>query len=461
MKFKSRAVLLFILILALPCKITKKERKLKNSKAKEPKLVDDSRSAECNKRFLNAMGFEGLEWSKPLTLEMCPMISQSCCTEEDQLNMYTYWVNGGEENNLKERFEFHREVYGELLDNAIAVHRRAVITGYLLRFRKVSNCKVLARRIASFNIEDVAARLKEALNDMHDFFEKTYKGFYCGMCDATTLPFYSEESETFFISKKFCRDVVTNSLNVLIYFHSHFTKFLNLTARFLASCNAKGDYKDKTIESRFKFTVPRKTFDILNECKKRRNDTSWLDACRKLCVQYHPSRYSDFFQPNLKKYRNFNKFINRHLNKLEAQFKLFELSMPPALKNRILEDEDKDKAAIAAMIKEIIMPFEDLEIFESVKACPFDLSSYTTKVAKKGGLDFGQIGSATLFNEVKFKAVKDYVEELNKKKGVTLVNEMPQKENKEEPKKEQRKLKQVKSSILDRFYSFFRFLSLR
>lgn len=459
MKFKSIAVLLFVLLHIVHAKVTKKERKLKANSVEAAKPVDASRSTECNRRFLNAMGFVGLDWSKPLNLEMCPTVSQSCCTEEDQLNMYTFWINGGEESNLKERFEYHRQVYGTLLDNARAIKQRAVTTAYLLRFRKVSNCKVLARRITSFNIEDVSARLKDALETMHDFFENSYKGFYCAMCNAETLPFFSEKGETFFISKKFCRDIVTNSLNVLLYFHSHFTKYLNLSARFLLSCNARGDYKNVIVENRLKFNVSKRIYDTMMECKKRRNHPSWLNACRKYCVKYHPTRYSEFFQPNLKKYASFNKFVIRHLNKLEDQFKLFELTGPPAMKQRVLQSEDEK---LAGFIKEMVVPFESLEIFHSVKACPFDLSSYTTKIAKKSGIDFAAIGAETLFEEEQYNAVKTFIEEQNKKKGVILVEESQEDNKKKEQgkdvKKEQRKLKQMKSSILDRFYSFFHFL---
>jgi len=43
-------------------------------------------------------------------------------------------------------------------------------------------------------------------------------------------------------SEKFCRDVVENTLESLLFFHIHLNKFSNLVSKFLLSCDDRGEY---------------------------------------------------------------------------------------------------------------------------------------------------------------------------------------------------------------------------
>ena len=48
----------------------------------------------------------------------------------------------------------------------------------------VSNCMIMAKRLDHLQINVIGPKLNTALETMHDFFLKSYKGFYCTICDA-------------------------------------------------------------------------------------------------------------------------------------------------------------------------------------------------------------------------------------------------------------------------------------
>ena len=52
-----------------------------------------------------------------------------------------------------------------------------------LKFKKIANCKVIAQRIQSFEIDKLLPKIKQNLRKMEDFFYDSYKGFYCSICN--------------------------------------------------------------------------------------------------------------------------------------------------------------------------------------------------------------------------------------------------------------------------------------
>ena len=58
----------------------------------------------------------------------------------------------------------------------------------------MSNCRLLAERITKFQIEDLKSAITKNINDMKEFFETTYKGFYCSLCDYDNHKFFDIEN---------------------------------------------------------------------------------------------------------------------------------------------------------------------------------------------------------------------------------------------------------------------------
>ena len=290
----------------------------------------------CNQKIQQSLGMIGLSSPQKTSLDMCPLITQSCCKVEDQLIIYKHWVIGKEEENLETRLDYHREVYSDLFNKSIEVYERAKKVMILLNDRSVSNCKVLARRIVNFRIDALAPLLRTSIDHYHTFLKETYKGFYCSVCDAEKTKFIDIKKGKFLHNEEFCRDIVYNSLHVLLYLHAHFTKYLNLLSKFMTSCDYRGVYKRKTISSKYLFSSKADHHRMLGRCHEYRNDINWFDFCEPVCKKFSAVHFNDFFKPNVEKVRKYSRWMGHQLTRhraLEAKDMLLKGDLLKAKKN--------------------------------------------------------------------------------------------------------------------------------
>ncbi len=127
-------------------------------------------------------------------------------------------------------------------------------------------------------MKEIAPKLKDAVKNMHEFFAESYKGIYCTMCNSPNHMNFNVKGNKVVFSQKFCRDIVANTLHVLLYFDMHFLKFIDLVTRFVTSCNAKGVFKDEPISTDITLGAS-KHASLLETCKEYRNDPTWFSAC--------------------------------------------------------------------------------------------------------------------------------------------------------------------------------------
>lgn len=398
------------------------------------KLANDTgepSSLECDKEFLVSMGVIGLEQSKKLELEMCPTIRQSCCSIEDQINIYEFWIQGGEKKNLDERLAYHREVYYDLIKVVAEIYDRAKQMEKLLENKPTSNCKVLARRINHFQVDKVIPLIKKSIDDMLDFFKTSYQGLYCGICDAYNLPYIDVENQLVFLSKKFCRTVTGKTLNPMLYFHVHFPKFLNIGTRFITSCNVKGEYKEKLITHKNLFSVSKRSFDTLNDCKRDRNNKNWFDSCESLCKKYNLGKFPTFYQPHLNKYQKYTLHMEILLEKRrkeaeemeygsELEGKKKKKAETPEQKKKRLRLEKYLKEKRLREIKEKSFRFGTLDLYESVKNSMYGIDKFKV-VFKNMGMGMYDLGNETEITDTTWTNVKEQLKK-GDKGGVTLDN---------------------------------------
>ena len=370
----------------------------------------------CHQDLLTSLGFEGYKSPQKRKLEMCMEIEYSCCTREDQANIYAKWVLNKEEENLQKLFERQKEVYSELLDQATKVHVLAKKTAAKLRHKRVSNCKILARRISHFEIPLIAPKLLEALTNMQDYFFKVYKGFYCTVCDATMQPFILIEDQKFIFSEKFCRDLTSRSLHVLVYFYYHFAKYLNIVTRFVTSCSVKGQYKRNTAKIA-KFKPRAKTIKIINKCKNQRNNKNWFENCQPICDKFQITRFVDYFAPNIKRYHRYNRFLKKEMNRLdkeEALLKMLEAKEKKSKKIRLLSEggyqpieptTDPFADELDARLNDMIMFKEDPVVLKTAVDAGTNFDEFESTYQMKG-IDLYYNGDKTIMSESIFLAIK-------------------------------------------------------
>lgn len=399
----------------------------------------------CNKPLLESIGFQGFKKPKKQKLGMCPQITDSCCTNDDQLNIYENWVVNLEEEAIKNLFAKHREVYQKLTSLLYRVSSRAQMTTDFLAKQKTSNCKVLARRVLHFNIGEVGPKLKAALEGMHEFFSKSYKGFYCMICDANMNRFINVKSNKIVMSSDFCRKMTAYSLHVLIYYHVNFTRYLNLVSRFLTNCSVKGVYRDVLVGGEPKITLKRPIARLLQNCKAYRNDENWLEHCVGICKKFSIVKFNDFFAPNLKKYHRYNRFLEKHVVRLEKEAILVKLMQNESMrKKRILAEAvkapeapasapkvpmTKEEEELQAIIAEMAMFRESPVVIKSTEGAIFDLANLSSTIASDG-IDVHAIGINSVIDDVLFqKIVHDQRDAQDKKNGITAASKKDENED--------------------------------
>ena len=320
------------------------------------------------------------------------------------------------------------------MNSLIKVFPLAQMIQKKLEKKKVSNCKVLARKILHFQIKDIAPKLKEAVRTMHEFFFDSYKGMYCMLCDGFTHQYFNLKRKRIIFSERFCRDITANSLHVMLYFHIHFTKFLNLVGTFLSTCDNRGRFNDKAALSPvYIFHSSAKAREEIEQCKTFRNDPNWFTMCKGLCQNFNLTKYSTFFQPHLKKYRMYAEFLAariRHIKVMEAND---PLNQPPPPIGRLLQNNNKlskdgrlltakpatakpgakpaakpkkkKKASLVERLKLNEKKFKRLGIFRSALNAIIPIDLFKSRF-KDPGIDLYSFGQASLIDDARYKTVK-------------------------------------------------------
>lgn len=176
----------------------------------------------------------------------------------------------------------------------------------------------MAQRILHFRLADVIPKVQQALTELHNFLYTSYKGIYCSLCDAENHSMFDIEKKEITLSENFCREIVSHSLHALLYFQVHFKKIVELVATFLSSCDSKGEFDpQQSVPASVLVEIKEEEKQTLSDCRSFRNDPGWLKYCGKICEQFQLTNFSEFFQPDVKKYYKATLFIEEVLTKFK------------------------------------------------------------------------------------------------------------------------------------------------
>ncbi len=284
-------------------------------------ITGTTRSADsktCIPGLVKGYLMDGLESPKKINLEMCPLVRNSCCAMTDQAVLFKNWVLS-DQYLLREKFQNDLAVYTELLEESVRVQDLAYKMQRNLSDRLLSNCKVLSRRITHFKIREVVPKLKEITKNFHKFIDTTYSGFYCTICNADLQRYIKTDAEQIVYSERFCRDIITNSLHYLLYFHVHLINYINLQIKFLSFCDGNGKYVEQPIEELLYQSSEYK--GSLLECRDARNLKPWLTKCLDICTKFNMVQFRDFFRPNVRPFKETTLTLSELRKKMKASLK--------------------------------------------------------------------------------------------------------------------------------------------
>jgi len=271
----------------------------------------------CRRPLITAFGLTGNDGPAPTRLGMCHQIKNSCCSTYDQLVLFENWEFSHEHSNLLQRLDYQKDVYGFALATATHVSHLANNTLHFFSTETVSDCKVLAKQITRYRIEEITPKLTEALLHLQTYMESVYSGVYCAICDADAHPFFNLKDQQITYGVRFCRNLVMKALPVLLYLSNHMTKYMNLIIQFTSGCDKNGVFTDNAHCEADLFVQDLVLRKRLEKCRDARNTEEWYEKCHFICDEFNLVDFPKILEPFLKKYAETNLLIRQNLYKYE------------------------------------------------------------------------------------------------------------------------------------------------
>ena len=264
--------------------------------------------SECLEGLVESYGMVSTGDFSDQMLTTCPSSNRTCCTFESQKLMIIQMQV--DSKNIDRRFEAQDKIIFDLLDELQLDMR------YIERFKtrqllkRISSCGAIATKLSFHDIDRVKASLRIHRQEMREWAIRSHKGIYCAMCNAETQKFINLDRNIVKVSFKFCRSIVVNTIQPMMYLHYEFKKFLNLMLKFLTNCDEHGSYRHISPPDflELEYSNWEKT---IRECWDMRNDPDWSTSCYNYCKEYDITQFKEFFEPNLDRFLKLTYYFKR------------------------------------------------------------------------------------------------------------------------------------------------------
>lgn len=397
----------------------------------------------CVKDLVQSYGLMGFQSPREQSLDMCSEIKHTCCTYDDQLEIFN--TLSVDMKNLRSRTRKYENILHALYKELGRIE--SVIERMYVRQQKrgISNCKILVYKLAHFNITGIIPKLKHHIEEMHNFLKDSYKGFYCTICDAEQNQFIDPKTKIMFFNRGFCRKLVTSSLHSMLYLHDDFIRYLNLMVKFVSYCDAMGRFDYQPLNERVVMRYGKHS-KISRKCFESRNDPSWAAKCTQFCKSFNPVQMTEFFEPYVEKFIYIAELLKARRLHFEYQEKHEALlHLPDEYKDpkevnkrthgRILDqgqgsnnstageagnstngtngtdDDDMDKHLdiSSASLKIIMLQMKKRDLFAKGVGAVVDLSQFKIMFQSRG-IDYFKMGKMTMLNKVLGKKIFEVID---------------------------------------------------
>lgn len=365
-------------------------------------IIQSTLTLSCNKNLVTSYGMKGLDQPKEMIIEMCPTLKHSCCQKADQKVMFGNWVVSKEEMEVKNHYQITVKLYSTLLKIFKIATKDAERVLEIQKLKKVGNCKFISQRIVGFEIRKQIKDLEFSIGKFESFFEKSFKGVYCSICDADLQRYFNAKGGKVWFSQDYCRSMMQSTLTPLLYFHNHFVKVANLISRYLTSCTFKGEYVvDTIIPKNVIFKLDKKNIKDLDLCRKYRNEPTWFVYCKPICKHFKIGKFSKFFDGQRTVLNNFLKYAQKRIKLLQKEAAKQPL-ITGKLPTRLLAAKKKTKKKLIKPLKKV----KENKIFTNVIGAPVRLDKFISEFLSEG-LNLLAVGSSAAINKAMFNQVKN------------------------------------------------------
>lgn len=334
MKFKTQ---LFLFSLGLTLLSPANAQTGAKGASKPPAPIEialPSLNLACNQELLQSHGLEGLPEPKIIPFESCGNVRRNCCTRTDEVRLGENWTVNKEGLRIEDEYEATLTVYKSVVNELSKVSQFAnQMAGSIPK--RLSNCKLLAQRVAQFEVDEVKKQAMKNLYKMKEFLVNAHKGYYCAICNYDNHPFLISKQTTMVLSIDFCRELAKNTISPLLVFEIDILKLLNTVTKYLSSCDGLGVLKaDAEFPPELVFLEDRARKRKLAQCLSRANvPGQWLHSCMNICKDFHPTRLSNYLVPLRDKMQVHADYMRRRLSKLATErqvgTKTFGVLTPP------------------------------------------------------------------------------------------------------------------------------------
>jgi len=171
---------------------------------------------------------------------MCPNISNSCCSLEDEAAMFSQFSTVSQ-SMFTEFLLKNQAIMNEFYDQIVKATEFAAVVKKN-NIRKLGNCKLLAERIVNYHTADIVEQLKANYERLTNYYKQFYTSFYCIICNHDYHRFFNIKKQTVQFSNKACRDHVENNLANLLFVLVNVRRLQKMILRLVTSCDFLGDY---------------------------------------------------------------------------------------------------------------------------------------------------------------------------------------------------------------------------
>lgn len=384
---------------------------------------------KCHEALAESYGFISTGYAKNTTLMTCPDSNSTCCQYESQKVMIIQMMIDA--RNIALRFQNQDKIIFDLLSEVQLDMR------YIERFKKrqaemrMSSCKAIATKLSFHDIDHIKEELLRHRETQLEFIQRAHKGVYCAVCSPGSQRNMLMNKMVMKVSTRFCRNLVVNTIQPLMFFHHELKRFLNLLLKFMSNCDEHGSYTPDPLpeELLLEYSSNEK---VVRNCWDNRNDPEWLVYCADFCTKYDTVKFAEFWEPNMETFLRLTYFLKRKrmgLNLIEKNDVMLSSDtrvkdvplnskVIPIIRNEeVVQDEDEVDEFHLEDIDSMKRPMTDVEMklfmskFNAKKVVSGDIGGqislsdfkviYTTK-----GIDFEDIGRNSVATENLLKQIE-------------------------------------------------------
>lgn len=344
--------------------------------------VANGEKQECNQEMMLSYGLTGRSSAELNTHRYCPLITENCCTEDDEVTSMFLWTN-----EYKDKVERYYEVYLYSIKYILGFSQE--ILSLAKDYEKSTNlqCKTAALDYIQMNINpkvttEIYKSFVVALEKIGDL----RRGFFCTLCDARTQArlrdfwaitniFYQDR---IYFSKEFCRKLVDNTIRSS-YFSVYYLKRYTENLSSLMNCKSGNT-------TQLVYDVPFWTRQQVKNCFFFKNKYFFF-FCERYCEKFHLTKPSQIFDGDLPQLK---KFVD-HIMKFREQVFYYP-------KNNILMD-----SGIGAPELFLEDNYDEVlrnTVFFKASTSQVMLDKFKTDIVYFGGMDPWESSESSLYQIV-------------------------------------------------------------